>query len=388
MKQLYYPTILYLSNGIYFKGWSFTNSITSIGEIVFNTGMTGYQEIITDPSYAGQIITFTYPEIGNTGVNQEDYECQKIHIKGIICKKLCNYSNNWRSSLTLKNYIINNNIPHIFDIDTRALTKYLRKYGSMNGCISSKTLNIHHLKQLINNSPLMKGLDLVSQVTINKIYEFENVKNKYSIYSDIDRKINKQNNSIVKIIVIDFGVKYSILSKLKNYGCKIMVLPAYTTIHTILSHKPNGILLSNGPGDPSVVKYGIKTVKQLIKFTNIPIFGICMGHQILSLALGGSTFKLQFGHRGLNHPSGTKQNVEITSQNHGFAVNIRSIKHDNVHITHMNLNDLTLAGIKHTNKPIFSVQYHPEASPGPHDSEYLFESFIKLIRITKHNGIN
>lgn len=383
MKQSFYPTILYLEDGTYFKGWSFINFSIALGEVVFNTGMTGYQEIITDPSYANQIITFTYPEIGNTGINQEDYESSQIYIKGIISKVLCESPHNWRSSFNLKDYVLDNRIPHIFGVDTRALTKHLRSYGVMNGCISSKILDINTLDNLIQNSTSMKGLDLVSQVTVRKMYEWKNLRNLNRLYSHINKKIRKQDYPIVSmlhIVVIDFGVKYNILSRLQAYGCKITILPASSKFNTILGYKPSGILLSNGPGDPSVINYSIRTVQQLIKFTNIPIFGICMGHQILSLALGSSTFKLKFGHRGLNHPSGKNQNVEITSQNHGFAVNIQSMSNT---ITHINLNDLTLAGMRHLNKPIFSVQYHPEASPGPHDSEYLFHVFLKLIKLIK-----
>nr|YP_009293720.1 carbamoyl-phosphate synthase arginine-specific small subunit [Rhodymenia pseudopalmata]AOM64402.1 carbamoyl-phosphate synthase arginine-specific small subunit [Rhodymenia pseudopalmata] len=375
MKTQYYPAILYLEDGTFFKGWSFNSYRISLGEVVFNTGMTGYQEIMTDPSYAGQMISFTYPEIGNTGINEQDYESSKIHIKGVISKSLCNYPSNWRSSCTFKDYILNNAVPHIFGIDTRSLTKHLRKFGTMNGCISSENLDLMYLRNIIIDGQSIERLDLVKQVNTDSRYDLDNCAN---IYSHINYKLKNRDNPAIHIAVIDFGLKYNILSRLRRYGFEITILSASTTVKNIIECKPSGILLSNGPGNPAAIHYGINTVKELIEFTNIPIFGICMGHQILSLALGGSTFKLKFGHRGLNHPSGIRQDVEITSQNHGFAVNLESIKKNS--ITHVNLNDLTLAGMKHPSKPIFSVQYHPEASPGPHDSEYLFEVFLKLLK--------
>nr|YP_009296273.1 carbamoyl-phosphate synthase arginine-specific small subunit [Sebdenia flabellata]AOM65208.1 carbamoyl-phosphate synthase arginine-specific small subunit [Sebdenia flabellata] len=381
MKKSYYPTILYLEDGTNFKGWSFTNSHISFGEVVFNTGMTGYQEIMTDPSYKGQIMTFTYPEIGNTGLNKGDNESNTIHVKGIVSKNICYYPSNWRSKISLKDYLLKNNIPHIFGIDTRRLTKHLRNHGAMNGCISSKILDINTLNTMIQKSPLMAGLDLVNQVTVNKAYKYIAQEYSNKVYSYINYKLTKQVSSPINIVLIDFGVKNNILLRLVHYGCKINILPAKSTLKNILSYKPDGIILSNGPGDPSAIDYGINTIKKVIYFTNIPIFGICMGHQIISLALGGSTFKLKFGHRGINHPSGINQNAEITSQNHGFAVNMKSIPNNAVIITHFNLNDTTIAGIRHSNKPIFSVQYHPEASPGPHDSDYLFKSFIHLVEL-------
>lgn len=378
MKEVSYPAILYLEDGKYFKGWSFTSKWFSLGELVFNTGMTGYQEIMTDPSYANQMIVFTYPEIGNTGINKQDNESEKVYIKGIITKNLCDSPNNWRSNNSLKNHVLDLNIPHIFGIDTRSLTKYLRKYGVMRGCISSKILNIVKIKNIVHFkfSRMSDNLDLVNLVTTKESYCSKSQSNVFNIYSYINQQVDYK-KKLLHIVVIDFGVKSSILSRLKIHGCKITVLSAFTRINEILKYKPNGILLSNGPGDPSYVAYAHTVVRQLIYVTNIPIFGICMGHQILSYALGGSTFKLKFGHRGLNHPSGINQSVEITSQNHGFAVNIDSLNHNC--IMYRNLNDFTIAGIRHLHRPVFSVQYHPEASPGPHDSDYLFKAFIELI---------
>nr|YP_009510970.1 carbamoyl phosphate synthase small subunit [Hydropuntia rangiferina]AXI96643.1 carbamoyl phosphate synthase small subunit [Hydropuntia rangiferina]UAD87326.1 carbamoyl phosphate synthase small subunit [Hydropuntia rangiferina] len=382
MNYKIYPAILILQDKQIYKGWTLLNSITSFGEIVFNTGMTGYQEIITDPSYKEQIITFTYPEIGNTGVNYEDNESDKIHIKGIIAKNFCFSPSNWRKQKSLVNYIIKNEIPHIFGIDTRSLTKHLRKKGSINGCISSQYFNKSLLESKLKTINGIENSDLVKQVTTTNIYEFKEYSNK--CFSYLRYKTNIKYGQGLNIIVIDFGVKYNILARLYNYGCNIQILPATSSYKTVKSYNPDGILLSNGPGDPSNVKYATKTIKEIINYTNIPIFGICMGHQIISLALKAKTFKLKFGHRGLNHPSGIQQKAEVTSQNHGFAVNKESLCENSLNLTHFNLNDNTVAAIFHNKKPIFSVQYHPEASPGPHDSDYLFKYFIKLTKKFKN----
>nr|YP_010198530.1 carbamoyl phosphate synthase small subunit [Gracilaria pacifica]UAD86946.1 carbamoyl phosphate synthase small subunit [Gracilaria pacifica] len=378
MTQNKYPAILMLKDGKIYKGWTLLNSILSFGEVVFNTGMTGYQEIMTDPSYAEQIITFTYPEIGNTGINYEDNESNKIHSKGIVVKNLCFSPNNWRQQESFINYVLTNQIPHIFGIDTRALTKHLRKTGSMNGCISSQCLNTDVLSFKLKNIPQTEGYDLVQKVTTTKNYEFQDYSNQ--CFSYLQYKTDRTYGYGLKIILIDFGVKHNILSRLYSYGCSIHILPARSSYKEIKSYNPDGILLSNGPGDPSAITYAIKTVKKIIQYTNIPIFGICMGHQIISLALEAETFKLKFGHRGLNHPSGIKQKAEVTSQNHGFAVTQKSLYNKTISLTHLNLNDSTVAAIFHNKKPIFSVQYHPEASPGPHDSDYLFKYFISLTK--------
>lgn len=381
-----YPATLILEDGTKYHGWSLKNSIHSLGEVVFNTGMTGYQEIITDPSYTGQMIIFTYPEIGNTGINKEDNESNTIYIKGIIAKNICNQPSNWRNEIPFNEYILKNDIPHIFGIDTRALTKHLRYKGVMNGCISNKTLDENAIINMIQELPKMEGLDLISKVTTKEIYTLEKLTNIHKPginYSHLNNKINTKHSTTFNIVVLDFGVKYNILSRLISYGCNINILPANSTYKNIMKFSPDGVLLSNGPGDPSAMTNIIHNVKELIELTDIPIFGICMGHQILSLALGGKTFKLKFGHRGINHPTGLNQKAEITSQNHGFAVNSKSITQDNLKITQLNLNDITVAGLIHKNKPIFSVQYHPEASPGPHDCDYLFYHFIHLIKSIK-----
>jgi len=372
------PAVLVLEDGTYYKGWSFQTeqSKVTIGEVVFNTGMTGYQEIITDPSYFQQIVTFTYPEIGNTGINSQDIESQTISIKGLVAKNICKISSSWRQQESLIQYLNRYQIPFIFGIDTRSLTQYLRRSGTMNGCISNRNLNRIYLQQKLSKFPSMTGLDLIPNVTTNIIYNWDEKSLPTWYLADRNReKLSCQ----PRVVVIDFGVKFNILRRLATLGCEIIVMPALTPMEDILSYNPDGILLSNGPGDPSAVNYGIQTVKELLN-QNIPIFGICMGHQILNLALEGKTFKLKFGHRGINHPSGLKQQVEITSQNHGFAVDLQSVLASSLQVTHFNLNDTTVAGIGRSRSPYFSVQYHPESSPGPHDADYLFEYFLEIMK--------
>nr|YP_009297054.1 carbamoyl-phosphate synthase arginine-specific small subunit [Ceramium japonicum]AOM66397.1 carbamoyl-phosphate synthase arginine-specific small subunit [Ceramium japonicum] len=386
MKFHLFNSILVLEDGFQYKGWSFLDQFEAIGEIVFNTGMTGYQEIITDPSYYHQIVLFTYPEIGNTGINDIDYESNSLHIKGIVAKEFCLYPNNWRNSISLPEYLIKYKIPHIFGIDTRSLAKHIRDKGVMKAIISMKCeyeLLYNKVTQYIG----INSINLANYVTVKKTYHLQSTINNAFIDSYLNSKILKSSAVLYKfnVVLIDFGVKFNIVSRLLNYGCNIHILPANTSYNKILSYQPDGILLSNGPGNPSMLNFPINTIRQLVMFAKIPIFGICMGHQILSLALQAETFKLKFGHRGLNHPSGNMQISEITSQNHGFAVNLESSLEFQkaVQITHFNLNDSTVAGFFHKNKPIFSVQYHPEASPGPHDSDYLFRYFINLMVCVK-----
>ena len=365
---------LVLSNGITFTGYSFGAKGSTVGEIVFNTGMTGYQEVITDPSYFGQIITFTYPEIGNTGINFEDSESDNS-VKGLIVRNFSNNNSNWRSKLNFNQWLIEKNIIGLYGIDTRALVKILRSNGSMNGLITTEKNDLDSCLEIISNTPNMQGLNLAKEVSTKKNYI-----SKETTMTDFDVRERFHNNiNKFKIVAIDFGIKKSILNRLVSHGCEILVLPSNSTFEDVLSHDPDGIFFSNGPGDPSSVLDGINLAKLLIDYGKIPMFGICLGHQIFGLALGGKTYKLPFGHRGLNHPCGMNNNIEITSQNHGFAIDPNSLSNELVEITHLNLNDKTVAGLKLINKPIFSVQYHPEASPGPHDSDYLFEKFVSLM---------
>ena len=365
---------LVLSNGIVFPGFSFGASGTAVGEIVFNTGMTGYQEVITDPSYFGQILTFTYPEIGNTGINLDDSE-SNISVKGIIVRNYSSNNSNWRSFKNFDEWLIEKNIIGLYGIDTRALVKILRSNGSMNGLLTSEDKNLETCLKIIHETPKMEGLNLSKEVSTKEQYFWQ----KHS-ETDFDvRKHYSENTKKLKIIAIDFGIKKSILNRLVSHGCEILVLPSQSSFEDVLSKKPNGVFFSNGPGDPSTVKEGIELARSLIDYGEIPMFGICLGHQIFGLALGGSTYKLPFGHRGLNHPCGINNQIEITSQNHGFAIDPNSLLKDIVKITHYNLNDKTVAGLEVKNKPIFSVQYHPEAGPGPHDSDYLFNKFVSLM---------
>nr|YP_009313830.1 Carbamoyl phosphate synthase small subunit [Hommersandiophycus borowitzkae]SCW22084.1 Carbamoyl phosphate synthase small subunit [Hommersandiophycus borowitzkae] len=376
-----HKAVLILEDNTKYYGWSFNNINDVIGEVIFNTGMTGYQETMTDPSYAGQIITFTYPELGNTGINQEDNESRKPFIQGIVAKNLCLNSSNWRASQSLIHYLKEHKIAHIYGIDTRALTKHLRSVGTMNGCISTRIHEISTILPQLQQAVKMEGTDIVQYVSTKISFKVSNLQSYYPIYR---QKFLETGNMKISIIVIDFGTKYNILRCLQNLSkdINIHVVPAETHIQDIISMKPDGILLSNGPGDPSAVTYAIHTVNHLLKY-KIPLFGICMGHQILSLSLGLETFKLQFGHRGLNHPTGYSQYVNITSQNHGFAVHKPDKTQHRLIIYETNYNDGTIASIVHREYPCFAVQYHPEASPGPHDTISLFEHFIKTIILIK-----
>ena len=365
---------LVLSNGTTFPGFSFGASGTAVGEIVFNTGMTGYQEVITDPSYCGQILTFTYPEIGNTGINLEDSE-SNICVKGIIVRNYSTNNSNWRSVKNFNQWLVEKNIIGLYGIDTRALVKILRSNGSMNGVLTSEDKTVESCLKMVRETPKMEGLNLSKIVSTKQQYLWQNpTETDFDVRKRCSEKPNK-----LKVVAIDFGIKKSILNRLVSHGCEIIVLPSQSSFNDVLSYKPDGIFFSNGPGDPSSVAEGIDLARSLIEHGEIPMFGICLGHQIFGLALGGSTYKLTFGHRGLNHPCGKNNQIEITSQNHGFAINSNSLSEDTVKITHYNLNDNTVAGLEVNNKPIFSVQYHPEAGPGPHDSDYLFKKFVSLM---------
>lgn len=363
---------LALEDGLMFEGRAFGAEGEAVGEVVFNTSMMGYQEILTDPSYRGQMVTMTYPLIGNYGVNSEDYESSKPQVGGFIVREYSFYPSNWRSEETLENFLRRNEIVGIEGIDTRFLTKHLRTYGSRKGVISTIEDNPEHLVEKARLSRGVVGVDLVKEVTCQQEYKWDKGLNCKGSRSD---KILP-----LKVIVVDCGVKYNILRRLVDEGCEFTVVSAFTPAEKILERNPDGILLSNGPGDPEAVTYVIESTRSLLG--KVPIFGICLGHQILGLALGGKTFKLKFGHHGGNHPvmDLRTRKVEITVQNHGFAVDIDSLPKGEIEITHINLNDRTLEGMKHLRMPIFSVQYHPEASPGPHDSRYLFENFVQMMK--------
>lgn len=373
------PALLVLADGTAYRGWSFGATGTAIGEVVFNTGMTGYQEVLTDPSYRGQIVVFTYPELGNTGVNLEDEESNQPQVRGAIARNVCYRPSNWRSTTSLPDYLKQHNLPGIYGIDTRALTRKIRACGAMNGGISTQILDEAELLQQVLAAPTMTGLNLVGEVTTPSVYEWSDPTTSVWEFNPV-AQANFEEPFIV--VAIDFGIKRNILRRLASYGCRVIVVPANTPPEEILKYKPDGIFLSNGPGDPAAVTEGIETTKALLS-SQKPMFGICMGHQILGHALGAETFKLKFGHRGLNQPAGLEQKVEITSQNHSFAIDPNSLAGAEIEITHLNLNDGTVAGLRHKSLPLFSVQHHPEASPGPHDADYLFEQFVQVMREAK-----
>ena len=368
---------LALENGTVFAGESFGASAEVTGEVVFNTSMTGYQEILTDPSYAGQIVTMTYPLIGNYGVNLEDLESTKPQVAGFVVKEYFDFYSNFRATSSLGQWLRAHNIVALQGIDTRMLTKMIRTVGALRGVISTVDLDDESLIEKARQSPSMNGLDLAKVVTTGKSYEWDAIDKTPFALKPIGRAKNDGRPWFV--VVYDYGVKQNILRRLALYGCKLLIVPASFPAEKVLELQPDGIFLSNGPGDPSAVRYGIQNIKKLVG--KKPIFGICLGHQLLALALGGKTFKLKFGHRGANHPVKNllTNGIEITSQNHGFAVDSDSLNSALIEITHVNLNDGTNEGLRHRELPVFSVQYHPEASPGPHDSDYLFDQFVSMI---------
>jgi carbamoyl-phosphate synthase small subunit len=370
--------LLALEDGTVFTGRSFTGEFETAGEVVFNTSMSGYQEILTDPSYCGQIVTMTYPLIGNYGINHEDIESDRIQVKALVVKEYQEMASNWRSESTLKDYLKMANIPGIEGIDTRALTRHIRVKGAMRGAISTSITDPDQLVKVALNSPDMKGMDLVKYVTCKRAMLWQNGK-PVEIEGGLENFTWPLNNGKLRVVAIDYGVKYNILRSLEKYGCNILILPASIDAETIIKLNPDGIFLSNGPGDPAAVTYAVHTIKQLIG--KKPIFGICLGHQLLGLSLGGNTYKLKFGHRGGNQPVQDilTGKVDITSQNHGFCVDMDSLKDPDIEVSHINLNDNTVEGLFHKRLPLFSVQYHPEASPGPHDADYLFERFVKMM---------
>jgi len=360
--------LIALEDGTVFEGKSFAVEGEKEGEIVFNTSMTGYQEIMTDPSYKGQIVTMTYPLIGNYGVNDEDVESDSPKVEGFIVREFSKITSNYRAKDDLFNYLNKHNIIAIEEVDTRSLTRHIRVRGAMKGIVSTVDLNPDSLIEKAKKSRGIIGIDLVREVTCKKPYVFDGENTK--------RKTRKAE---LKCVVMDFGVKMNILRMLKKEGCNVTIVPANTKAKDIFSMRPHGVLLSNGPGDPEGLPYAIEEIRALIG--KVPIFGICLGQQLLGLAYGGKTYKLKFGHRGANQPIKELANgrVRIASENHGFAVDINSIKQHPVRVTHINLNDNTIEGMEHEKYPIFSVQFHPEASPGPHDSHELFAKFRTMM---------
>lgn len=356
------PAILHLEDGTRFEGRAFGALQENCGEVVFNTSMTGYQEVLTDPSYAGQIVVMTQPQIGNYGTNSEDTESRQSFVRGFVVRELSPLFSNWRAEATLDDYLRSHGVTGISDIDTRALVRHIRSRGAMRGILSTLDFDSVSLSKKVLDHPPMQGSDYVKDVTTNDSY------------------LSEPASAEWKVVAYDFGIKTNILRCLAERGCSLTVVPAATSAEDVLSLNPDGIFLSNGPGDPEPLTYAIENIRRLAG--RKPLFGICLGHQLLALALGGKTYKMKFGHRGGNQPVKNllSDRVEITSHNHGFAVDPDSLPESRVQLTHLNLNDQTLEGFRHREWPAFSVQYHPEAAPGPHDSLYLFDDFIRLMR--------
>jgi carbamoyl-phosphate synthase small subunit len=365
--------ILALADGSVFEGTAFGARGEATGEVVFNTSMTGYQEILTDPSYCGQLVAMTYPEIGNVGVNLEDVESSRPYVEGFIVKEYWPTPSNWRARQSLGDYLAAHGIPGIQGIDTRAVVRLLRDKGNLNGVLSSQDLDRERLLRRAREAPSMEGQDLVGRVSCATPYDWD--EGPWTLAGGYARAAQPGTRFVV---AYDFGIKRNILRNLVANGCRVRVVPATTPAADVLAMRPDGVFLSNGPGDPAAVPYAAEAVRQLIGKT--PIFGICLGHQICGLALGGTTYKLKFGHHGGNQPvmDLTTHKVEITSQNHGFAVDVGSLG-GKAELTHVNLNDQTVEGLRLTDLPLFSVQYHPESSPGPHDANYLFRRFVDLM---------
>ena len=354
--------VLYLEDGMTFRGTSLNTHGETAGEVVFNTALAGYQEVLTDPSYAGQIVVMTYPLIGNYGVNEEDVESAGIHVKGFVVKEFCRTHSNYRATQSLISYLDENKIIAIEGIDTRALTRHLRLRGAMKGLISTEEFDPVAFKARLAKTPPMEGADWVKAVATPTPYIWK---------ANGDKKY--------KIVAIDCGIKRNILRIFADMGCEVHVVPPSTSAQDILAYNADGLFLSNGPGDPAAVTYVVETVRALLG--KLPIFGICLGNQMIGLALGGRTYKLKFGHHGVNHPVKDLESgrISITSQNHGFCVDIDSLDKDEVEAIHINLNDKTVEGLRHKKYPLFSIQYHPEAAPGPNDAKYLFGKFIEMI---------
>jgi len=379
------PALLVLEDGSTYRGYAFAGSGETLGEVVFNTGMTGYQEVITDPSYKGQIVTMTYPLIGNYGINPEDMESGGIHLEGFIVKEYQPYPSNWRSRTSLKEFLESHGKLGVEGIDTRALTRRIRIEGAMRGILSTETEDIDLLLQRVRSYPGLVGRDLIKEVTCKQPYRWKDGAPQSLPLQDLPKSSLASNSGKgerrLLVVVIDCGVKYNILRNLERLGCEVLVLPATATGKEILAYSPDGVLLSNGPGDPAALPYIVEATEHILG--KVPIFGICLGHQILGQALGGRTEKLKFGHHGVNQPVKNIRSgrIEITSQNHGFVVVPESLPGNlNLEKTYDNLNDHTSEGMCSSSLQAFSVQYHPEAAPGPHDVSYLFEKFVSLIK--------
>ena len=368
--------LLALEDGRTFPCQSFTGSGEAWGEVVFNTGMTGYQEVLTDPSYRGQMVTMTYPLVGNYGVNLEDVESNRVQVAAFIVREYQEFPSNHRATASLADYLRDNDVLGIHELDTRALTRHIRTAGAMRGMISTEELDPDALVRKVRDTPSLVGRDLVREVTTDAPYRWRDGKRlPLSADEPLDGTVWQGDSGRFRVVAFDFGVKYNILRCLEGEGAEIVVVPAGTDAETVRALSPDGIFLSNGPGDPEPVDYAVETIQNLLGYR--PMFGICLGQQLAGLALGGKTFKLKFGHRGANQPVQNLENgrIEITSQNHGFSVDADGLPAGEVEITHMNLNDRTLEGLRHRKYPLFTVQYHPEASPGPHDARYLFQEF-------------
>jgi len=379
--------ILALEDGRVFKGRAAGARTRRGGEVVFNTSITGYQEVFTDPSYSGQIVCLTYPHIGNVGTNLDDEESAKPYIEGLVVREFSALASNWRSNESAQDYLERHRVPVIWDIDTRALVRHLRDVGALRGVVATDGTSVEQLIAEARALPTMAGLELASRVTSPKKYEWKRGSIEVGgSAATADAKsqagAGSGGKSHYKVVAYDFGIKQNILRLLVDQGCEVTVVPAQTSSGDVLALKPDGVFLSNGPGDPEPIGYAVENIRKMLG--RVPIFGICLGHQLCGLALGGRTFKLKFGHHGSNHPVQNlrTKKVEITSQNHGFCVDPDSLPASDVEITHVNLNDYTNEGMRHRSLPLFSVQYHPEASPGPHDARYLFDDFISLMSET------
>jgi carbamoyl-phosphate synthase small subunit len=370
--------LLVLEDGTTFRGRSFGAVGESAGEVVFNTGMTGYQEILTDPSYRGQMVVMTYPHIGNTGINDQDPESQQPHVRALIVRNACRRESNWRARQSLTQYLSEHEIMALTDMDTRALTRHLRQFGSLRGVVSTVDLDAASLQGKALALPTTSELDLVSEVTCTEPYRWSDPVASEWVREIPFRETGTERVQPFHVVAYDCGIKQNILRQLVSSGCRVTVVPADTSAEQALSLQPDGIFLSNGPGDPEMVSYTIVSVRDLLG--KVPIFGICLGHQVLALALGGHKHKLKFGHHGSNHPVQDLRTgrIAITAQNHNFVIDIDTIQ-DQVELTHVNLYDGTVEGMQHRTLPVFSVQYHPEAAPGPHDANPLFAQFVQMM---------